>query len=279
MFDCVGIVGVGLIGASIGLSLKERGLCGRVLGFGRSVESLRAAERIGAIDAGHVGLSDDLKSAQLVVICAPVDRIVDLTIDATAFTAPEALITDAGSTKARIVAALTERLPPHIQFVGSHPIAGREKTGPTAALADLFKGKTCVVTPVERTPLNVIAQVSQFWDSLGMDILILPPDRHDELLARTSHLPHLIASALASLLGDDEKPLAGSGFRDTTRIAAGSPELWTAIFEQNRPALLKSLDEYTRRLEKFRAALESNDSATLKELLSDGKSKRDALGS
>lgn len=279
MFDCVGIVGVGLIGASIGLALKERGLCNRVLGFGRSLESLRAAERLGAVDQGRVGLGPELGAAELVVVCAPVDRIVELTVEASNFTAPRAHVTDAGSTKARIVAALTERLPKTSRFVGSHPIAGKEKQGPSAAVPNLFEGKTCVITPVDTTPIDVVAQVSKFWDSLGMDILLLPPEKHDALLARTSHLPHLLASALATMLGADERPLAGTGFRDTTRVASGSPELWSAIFEQNQSALLAALDEYRATLARFRAALESNDIATLKELLTDGKSKRDALGS
>jgi prephenate dehydrogenase len=157
-------------------------------------------------------------------------------------------------------------------------LAGREKQGPEAALADLFEGKTCVVTPSVRTSSDAVAKVTAFWEEIGMRVFSLSPEEHDQILACTSHLPHLAASVLAGVLTPHQRNFTGSGFRDSTRIASGSPNLWVEIVRQNRSAVLAGLELYMNRLAEMRGALEREDFARVEELLIDGKRNRDALG-
>jgi prephenate dehydrogenase len=279
VFDSVAIVGVGLIGASIGMALKRRGLCRRVLGIGRRAESLETARQRGAIDVYTLDFGPELSDFDLVILCAPVDRIPELAERAAPFLDSKTTITDAGSTKAEIVRQIESRLPRTFHFVGSHPLAGSEKRGPQAACDRLFEGKTCVVTPTPASDPNVVSAVTKFWMSLGMRVVLLDPDWHDAILARTSHLPHLVASALACSLGVSDTPLVASGFRDTTRIASSDPDIWSPIFAQNGAALLAALDRFEIHLHEFRSALNEHDLITLRRLLQKAKDCRDALGS
>jgi prephenate dehydrogenase len=193
--------------------------------------------------------------------------------------APGTLLTDAGSTKAGIVARLEGHLPDGVAFVGSHPLAGSEKRGPEHADASLFEGRLTVVTPGPRTDPAAVERTAAFWQALGSRVRLMDPEEHDQALALTSHLPHLLAAALAGILPDECRDLTASGFRDTTRVAAGDPALWTAIFAQNRGAVLQALELLTGRVEAFRAALEAGDGTTLNTLLAQAKKVRDALGS
>ena len=278
MFGCVAIVGVGLIGASIGLALKQRRLCDDVLGIGRRTSSLEAARKAGALDRYALGIGPELQDVELLLLCVPVDRIVDTALESTAHLPAGALITDAGSTKAVIVGELERRLPAQMRFIGSHPLAGSEARGPEAGSAQLLEGRTCVITPTQCTAEDAVSQATDFWTALGMRVTTLTPSEHDRILARTSHLPHLVACALASVVADEELPFVGSGLRDTTRIAAGGPDLWTAIFQQNRGAVLAAITEYQLRVDEIRSALEQQDDPTLERLLANGKRHRDAMG-
>lgn len=279
LFGIVGIVGVGLIGGSIGRALKERRIAERVLGFGRRRESLQTALEIGAVDEVHVGLGGALADVDLLIVCAPVDRIVPLVLEAAEQLPKAAVVTDAGSTKERIVAGLEARLAWGPHFVGSHPIAGSEQRGPSAACADLFVGRTCVVTPTLSTHSGALALVRRFWESLGMRIVECEAGEHDRVLARTSHLPHFASAALASLLREEDVPLSGTGLRDTTRLAAGDPELWTAIALENAAAILANLAEMEDVMAGLRRSLAEGDAAAVRKFLEEAKAKRDALGS
>lgn len=279
LLDTLTIVGVGLIGGSIGLAAKKRGVARQVRGVGRDVDKLRHAQGLGAIDSFTLDLADGVRDANLVVFCTPVDRIAAQAISVRDHYATDALITDAGSTKANIVAAVETTLGGLDGFVGSHPLAGSEKQGAEHGSADLFVNRWTVLTPTTRTAAHPLEQVERFWQALGSRTRRMSPEEHDRALALTSHLPHLVASALAGILPANWAELSATGFRDTTRVAAGDPDVWTPIFRHNHPALLTALTQLEERLQAFRQALAGDDSAALDLLLAQGKKVRDALGS
>lgn len=275
----VAIVGVGLIGGSIGLALKQRKLAEQVVGIGRRQASLRVARRVGAVDTTTTDLAKGVARAELIVICTPVDMIADYALRAAEHCPEGALMTDAGSTKARIVAALDARLPRGCRFLGSHPLAGSEKSGAAHASADLFEGRIALVTPTNNTHAEDYHAIERFWQSLGSVVVRMSPDEHDRALALTSHLPHLAAAALMHVLPESLFRLAGSGWLDTTRIAAGDAQLWTQIFLHNREHLLSALDRLGHHLAAFRDALRKADAAEIEKLLAFAEKNRNALGS
>src|SRR6266852_2847015 len=271
------IVGVGLIGGSIGLAAKQRGLAKRVLGVGRSQGSLRQALARGAVDEVFMDLPEAVNRADVTVFCTPVDMIAEQILAAAPQCKPGALLTDAGSTKAALVRGLVGRLPADVSFVGSHPLAGSEKRGPEHADANLFDGKLTVITPTAETNGAALDRLSAFWRALGSEVRIMDPEEHDRALALTSHVPHLVSAALVSLFTYELLPLTATGFRDTTRVAAGDPALWTGIVLQNRQPVLAGLQLLAESLDRFREALTRSDRVTLDRLLAQSKLLRDAL--
>ena len=278
-FDTLTIVGVGLLGGSIGLAAQARGLARRVVGVGRDPARLDAARAAGVIGEVADGLAAGVRGADLVVFCTPVDRIAGHVLEAAPECRPGAILTDVGSTKANIVNALAGRLPAGVTYVGGHPMAGSEKTGAEFARADLFENRVTVVTPTLASPPFAVNTLEQFWRSLGSRVIRMSPQEHDRAVAVTSHVPHAVAAAVAGCLPADLAPLAATGFRDTTRIAAGDPELWAAIFGANRAAVLTGLRRVADRLDEFRGLLEADDGPGLLRWLTEGKQVRDALGS
>lgn len=277
-WDVVAIVGVGLIGGSVGQALLERGLARQVVGVGRKPSSLRAAKKAGAITSSTLDLSRGVSRAELVVVCTPVEQIAGHVIAAAQAAPPQAFITDAGSTKQRLVAAVEQALPAQARFVGSHPLAGSEKNGPAEARADLFVGRAAVVTPTRRTSAANVQAAGEFWASLGASVLIMSPEEHDRAVAATSHLPHLVASVLASITRAEDAPLVAGGWLDTTRVAAGDAELWRQILQSNDQRVLAALAKFEKQLSAARRALERGDGAPLAKILARGKAVRDALG-
>jgi prephenate dehydrogenase len=283
-FDTVAIVGVGLIGGSIGLALRERKLARQVIGIGRDEAKLASAFRLGAIDAHTTNLAHGVEKAQLVVVCTPVDKVADFVVQAGGAVANRALITDAGSTKAEIVKSVETLLVDRRdgpRFVGSHPLAGDHRTGVEAARADLFEGRKVIITPTEHSHRAAVLEISAFWQDLGAHVKSMAPAEHDHILAATSHLPHMIACALALATPKDLLPLAASGWRDTTRIAGGDPELWRAIFAANRQEVLDALKRFERWTGELRENLAlGNDDRVLRilERAQWVKENRDALG-
>jgi prephenate dehydrogenase len=273
------IVGVGLIGGSIGLAARRRGLAERVIGVGRQQASLDAAIAVRAVDEGSLDLVAAASRADAVVFCTPVDRIPDQILEAAPHCRPGTLLTDAGSAKAAIVAAVEDKLPAHVDFMGSHPLAGSEKRGPEFADAELYENRLTIVTPTPRTRLRALERIIAFWQALGSRVKVMPPEQHDAALAMTSHLPHLAASALAGILPPELHELTATGFRDTTRVAAGDPSLWTGIFLQNPNAVTAAVESLQTRLTAFKQAINANDRASLDALLTQAKRTRDALGS
>ena len=278
-WNVVAIVGVGLIGGSIGLALRQRGLAERVIGIGRRQTSLRTARRSGAVTNTTIDLGKGVADAELVVVCSPVGRIAEHVCQAAQYCPAGTLITDAGSTKQTIVEALDGKLPRGCRFLGGHPLAGSEKSGPSNAAADLFEGRVAILTPTKNTRAEDFDLLEQFWSSLGSVVVQMPPDEHDRTLAVTSHLPHAVAAALAATMPEACFRFSGTGVLDTTRIASGDPDLWAQIFFQNRVNVLAALDAFVGHLTALGDAIRQGDLAALKQLLVLAKKNRDALGS
>jgi prephenate dehydrogenase len=282
-FDCVAIVGVGLIGGSIGLALRARNLATRVVGTGSRPETLKTALDLGAISEVVADVKRAASSADLVVVCVPVAHVVAEVCALAPHCGPNTLITDVGSTKSEIVrrvhaAASENSWNLSVRYIGSHPLAGNEKKGPRYASADLFVGRTVIMTPTPVDSRGDCDRLTDFWTSLGAKVVEMPADEHDRALAVTSHFPHLAAAAIAALTPERYVTLTAGGWQDLTRIAAGDPALWQQILLANRTNVLTVLDEFIALLTDWRAALETNDSAKLEKLLAEAKRIRDAVG-
>lgn len=275
--DTVLIIGVGLIGGSLGRALRVRKCARRVIGWGRSPDRLQQAVDLGILDSFITTWEQIPRETTLVVFCTPVPTIVEQVRLCLPFLPPQAIVTDAGSTKASICTALQDLAAGQPTFIGSHPIAGSEKQGYEYADADLFAGRTCIVTPMASHSSSAVEKVEQFWGQLGMRPVRMSPAEHDRALARTSHVPHLVASGVAASLSPDDLPWTGSGFRDTTRIASGDPSLWTGILLENRDEVRAGLAVVQEKLAAFDASLAANDAKALQELLKTGKELRDLL--
>ncbi len=274
----VAIVGVGLIGGSIGLALKQRGLAKQIIGVGRRQQSLDRALACGAIGSATTDLAAGVADADVVIVATPVESVVEDVCRALAAAPAGALVTDVGSTKANICTAIADNEVDSSGFVGSHPLAGDHRSGPEHARGDLFDGKTVVVSPMETTPPETTERAEAFWKSLGTRVVQMPPEQHDRALATTSHLPHLVASALAASTPPEWLPLTATGWADTTRIAAADPKLWAQIFAQNTPSVVASLDCLIEQLQSARSSLVADDSTQIENFLHQAKRTRDALG-
>ena len=274
----VSIIGVGLIGGSIGLALQRRGLADRVVGIGRRQTSLDMALRCGTVTETTMDLVAGVADAELVVACAPVTHIVQHIRLAASACPSGTLLTDAGSTKGSIVAALSRQLEPGVAFVGSHPLAGSEKIGPESARDDLFDGRVVVVTPTAAAPTDRVNAIVEFWSSLGASVIQMTPEDHDRAVAATSHVPHVVSAALAAATDQGWLDLVAGGWLDTTRVASGDPQLWLQILRDNRPHVLKSLDKFAKVLNSFRDSIHEDDASRILELLQAGKQCRDAVG-
>jgi prephenate dehydrogenase len=276
------IVGVGLIGGSIGLALRRAGAARQIIGVGRSAANLQRAIACGAIDQLVLESAGELPEVDLVIVCTPVDHVAKHVAWWARSAAQGALVTDAGSTKARIVSEVDAQLqkenPRQARFIGSHPLAGSEKTGVEHSRENLFDGRVVVITPTEHTPPSAVEEVQTLWTSLGASVISMSPAAHDEAVAATSHLPHVIASALAAVTPPDLLRLVAGGWLDTTRVAAGDVSLWQQILLENRDPVLTALAKLENELHSWRRALEQRDVAAVEALLQQGKTIRDAVG-
>lgn len=269
MLAKVVIVGVGLIGGSFALALKRAGQVGEVVGIGRHPEALARALELGIVDRVCDDHADALRGADLVLLAAPVAQTGPILAALLPHLEPQTVVTDAGSTKCDVVAAARAVLQDRVrQFVPGHPIAGSESNGPDAALAALYQGKKCVLTPLPENAEQDVEKVAGAWRACGAVIHTLSPEDHDRVFAAVSHLPHLLAYALVDDIA--AKPhadllfqYAASGFRDFTRIAGSSPEMWRDISLANRAALLTELDAYLAQLTSMRAMLAAADGVGL----------------
>ncbi|MBU0689627.1 MAG: prephenate dehydrogenase/arogenate dehydrogenase family protein [Gammaproteobacteria bacterium] len=273
-FRKIVIFGVGLIGGSFALALRKAGAVGEVVGFGRSQATLDEAKRLGILDRIGNDVAAEVGDADLVLLATPVAQMDELFARIAPHLGSQTLVTDGGSTKCDVVAAARNKLAGKItQFIPGHPIAGAEKSGAAAAMADLYQGKKVVLAPLSENSKESVARVRQAWEACGAVVSELTPEEHDGVFAAVSHLPHLLSFALVHDLAQrDNKDLllsfAASGFRDFTRIAASSPEMWRDISMANRDALLRELQQYINELSSLQQALADNDAAKLEEIFS-----------
>jgi prephenate dehydrogenase len=280
-FQKITIVGVGLLGGSLGLAARNRKLAGEVAGYVRREASLKECEAAGAVDYATTDLLAAVSNADLVVLCTPLAQMRPLARRLLPALKRGAIVTDVGSVKAgvvREVGPVIRRAGAH--FVGCHPMAGGEKMGVLASRADLYHGALCVVTPDNRAPGGAVRKLEHFWQALGARTVRLTAAEHDRLVSRSSHLPHTAAAALVNLILDPAQPtaqaaLCATGFRDTTRIASGSPEMWRDIALANRQNLARSLAAYVAKLESLQGALRRNDAAAIEKFFATAKQRRD----
>ncbi|HET9490443.1 MAG TPA: prephenate dehydrogenase/arogenate dehydrogenase family protein [Methylomirabilota bacterium] len=282
MIQRLTVIGVGLLGGSIAKAARARGLAREIVGVGRHAGRLEPALRDGTLDRIATDPLDGVRGADFVVLAVPVQTIERLLESIWPALGADTLLTDVGSTKAAIARAaerLAARRP--VAFVGSHPMAGSEKSGYGVARADLLGGATVIVTPTETSAPAAVKAVSGFWESLGAGrILLMDPAAHDRAVAAVSHLPHLVACALVDAverLDPGAFDVAARGFRDTTRIAAADPEVWEAIFLANREATAASTREFLRSLADLSRLLDTGDGAGLRAALARIKARREAL--
>ena len=271
------IIGVGLLGGSIGLAVKSAAMPCRVVGYGHRRSTLDKALASGAIDEAADGLAEAVKGADFVILCTPVGSFRQNLKDIAPALAEGAVVTDVGSTKRSVVRAAAELLPKHAKFVGSHPMAGSEKRGVDFARADLFAGARCILTPDASTDRDALASVESFWQALGMTTTRLSPDEHDRLVCDISHLPHALAASLVSMQDDAALPLAGKGFLDATRIAGGDGALWRDIFLDNRDHLATSVNHFRAALDELLALLDPARADELAKWLDAASTRRAAL--
>ena len=258
-----------MIGGSFALAAKEGGLVRRVVGVARRETTRAAAMEAGVVDEATGDAVEAVAAADLVYVSVPVGAVASVMAAIGPAVQAEALVTDGGSTKASTVAAAREHLRGRCTFIGGHPMAGSERSGPEAARADLFVGKTYILTPTDDTPPEALARLRGVVEAMGARVHLCDPDEHDRMVAFTSHLPHLLASSLCAMLADMPeslpalRPFVGSGFRDLTRIAKSPPEVWRDILRDNRAQVLKVLARHRGEVSRFYSAMKSDDPALL----------------
>ncbi len=280
MLKKIVIFGVGLIGGSFALALRKAGAVEQIVGVGRTQAALLRAKELGIIDVICTSLEESLKNADLVLLAVPVAQTEAMLAAIKPYLQKQTVVTDAGSIKGEVVLAARRALGEKIgQFVPGHPIAGLESTGPDAAIASLYIGKKIVLTPLPENSAEQVALVAQAWQQCGAIIHQLTPENHDAVFAAVSHLPHLLAYALVDDIANKSHAdllfqYAASGFRDFTRIAASSPEMWRDISLTNQTAILTELDAYIAQLTRFRSQLAAGDGAAMYAMFSNAQRAR-----
>jgi prephenate dehydrogenase len=274
------ILGPGLLGGSIGLAARQRKVARRVSMWARRPDAADQAYQLGAADEATHDLAKVIADTDLVVLATPIGAMRGLVEQILPVLPAGCVVTDVGSVKYPIVTALSDALAGKARFVGSHPMAGSEQSGIDAARRDLFDNAVCIVTPREDTDKSALQLVYDFWKAIGCTVKTLPPLEHDEIVARISHLPHLVAAAVVNVVcSDGSHPLnfVGPGFKDFTRIASGPFEMWTEICLENRQEIGRALDVLIEELAKVRAAVENSDAVELRTMLKRAKHFRDEL--
>lgn len=269
----IAIVGTGLIGGSLGLSIKQRKLAARVIGISRTKKSVVTAQRIGAIDEGSLDLAA-IRGADMVILCLPVGEILKQARQIVKNARNDCAICDAGSTKeeiTRVFSRLTDR------FIGSHPMAGSEKNGIANASRNLFDGSLCVVTPGKAADKKALTAVTSFWSRICARVVTMQPREHDRIMAFVSHLPHATAFALVNTVPESFLRYSASGFKDTTRLGASDEYIWEDIFLTNRRFLIESIGALEMNLRLIKKAIREKNSSALRALLAGAKTRRRGL--
>lgn len=280
-WEKVALIGVGLLGGSLGLALKQRGLAKRVHGYVRRSSSVQECQDLDVVDEATQHLPSAVEGADLVILCTPLSQMRELAVGMVPALRHGAFVTDVGSVKASVVRQVEPLITgAGAHFVGSHPMAGSEKMGVRAAQPSLFVQAVCVITPTPRSSPEAVHAVKTLWHSVGAQVLTLSPEVHDEFVSRSSHLPHVVAAELANYVLSPAYPreqalLCANGFRDTTRIASGSPEMWRDIAVANRKNLARVLGVFIEDLQELQLALERADTKAITEFFETAKHRRD----
>jgi prephenate dehydrogenase len=271
-FQQITIIGVGLLGGSLARACKNKSLVENVVGFGRNPEKLKKAQGLGIIDSGTTDLQTAVKNSDLVVLCTPVSTLGPLAREIAPFLEPGCIVTDVGSVKKSVVSDIQSQLPDSVYFVGSHPIAGGEKSGFEASSPDLFDQQKCIVTPTSKTNAFALARVKELWEQTGMQVVSLDVEEHDTIFGAVSHLPHIIAYTLMNTIGDISTKnheeiisFSGGGLRDITRIASSDPVMWRDICLSNKKPVLSLIDKFQATLQQVRNTIENEDSQLLEQ--------------
>ncbi|MDD5108692.1 MAG: prephenate dehydrogenase [Candidatus Omnitrophica bacterium] len=273
VFDKVVIIGTGLIGASLGLDLKKRRLVGQITGLSRHNKNAYFSKKMGAVDQAVTSL-DAVQDADLVILATPVDTIIDIGLKIAKKIKRGCIVIDVGSSKENIVFELSKVIP---NFIGCHPMAGSEKRGAFNLQAGIFNGSVCIITPNSLTNNSALNKIRLFWRRLGSRIVVLSPEKHDQILALTSHLPHAIAFSLINTIPDEFLNLSSGGLKDSTRIAASDNDLWSQIFLSNRRNLLDALLTFQAKLNILKLALRNKNKKLLSKFLGLAREKRKKL--
>jgi len=276
LFNKVAIIGVGLIGGSIGLAVKKRRVANYVLGFARHRSSLLKAKRIGAIDESSRDFRK-LKNCDLVILACPVYTNISLSQKILPLLKEGAILTDVSSTKEEITSQIKRSLSKGIDFIGSHPLAGSEKRGVTHARKNLFEGSVCILTPSESTKKETLRKMVIFWQQLGAKVRLLTPEKHDSIISITSHLPHAISFSLMRSLPKKYFEFPSTSFKDITRIASSDPQVWCDIFLTNRKNILKAIGDFQIDLEELKQLIRKSKKKELLRILKRAKDKRECL--
>lgn len=275
LFNKIAIVGVGLIGGSLGIAIKKKRIANKVIGISRKRSTLNRAKKVGAIDEGYLDF-EAIRGSDLIILCAPVKTIISLMSEVKPYLSDKCIITDVGSTKFDIVTKSRKVLGQRLDFIGAHPLAGSEKRGIENAMENLFKDSVCILTPGGRNRKS-LTKIKLFWKRLGVKVKVLKPELHDKIISLTSQLPHLIAFSLMGSVPQDYLKYAASSLKDTTRVASSDPLLWTQIFLTNRAPILKSIKIFKKQLLQFSDLIERADEKRLFKKIQNAKSKRDKL--
>ena len=278
MFKNIAIVGVGLIGGSIGMAARKNRLAHRVIGAGRRQSSIDKALRKGAIDKGTLKLKDAVSDAELIVIATPVDKVIAKIKEVSTHAKKGAIIMDVNSTKGPVLKEADKIINKGLFFVGTHPVAGSEQSGVLSGNPELFKDTICIITPTNKTDKYALKKVESFWKSLGAITKTMSAKEHDRIVANISHLPHLIAYALCDTIPQKDLIFSGTGLRDTTRIAKSSPEMWQDIFMQNQTALLKAIEAFQEKIKALKSDIKKGSRGVILEKLSRAERRRRGIG-
>jgi prephenate dehydrogenase len=276
--NSITLVGTGLLGGSLGLALRKSGFTGPITGTGSRPASLQSALEKACITHIQTDLAQAVAGAGLIVLAGPINTFQSTFLTIAQAANPNTIITDVGSTKASVASQAAASLGPLApRFIGAHPMAGSEKKGPTHASPDLFTNRPCILTPTDSSSPDALAAVKSLWSSVGMRLIQMSPQEHDRAVALVSHLPHAAASCLVNtgLAHPECAKIASTGFRDTTRIGSGDPDLWREIFLANKDAVAQSLDQYIQALTQFKADLLASNAPAIHKTLADAKSTRD----
>lgn len=277
LFNRVTIIGLGLIGGSLGLAIKNHRLAKEVIGISRRTHTLTKALKIGAVDRVTLDARLGIKDADLVILATPVLKIPDIIKEISGGLKEGSIVIDVGSTKNFVVKEAEKSLPVNVNFVGCHPMAGSEKKGIDFARNDLFKGNHCILTRTKTTERDALLKIKNFWERLGMKVVIMSPTRHDRIVSSLSHLPHAVSVTLINTLRDFDLRLGSGGLRDTTRIAASDPELWVDIFLTNKKNILRDIGNFEKNLKALETALKKSDRIILYNFFKKAKAKREAM--